>query len=191
MESRLLKLEHDVEVLSSENRRLKSENIKLKMKNTEQDKGIEILRNGNKQLHELIETRLLLQNTPTEGVAFYAYINSLKSELPAKHVMVYDTVITNHGNSYHKDDGIFIVPQNGIYVFSWSVAVQDGEWAHAEIVLNGSPFGSVMADTSAVGASDGGLSTGIAIKEFEDHEFASAGVVNEHCFLLLLRLTLI
>lgn len=60
-------------------------------------------------------------------------------------------VKVNKGQGYHHNDGIFIVPSSGVYVFAWAVAVQDGGWASAEIVLNGVVFGSNFADgTSSV-----------------------------------------
>jgi hypothetical protein len=122
----------------------------------------------------LSEERLLQTNTPQTGVAFYAYISSVHTPaLEAKHIIIYDVVVTNRGNGYHKDDGIFTVPRSGVYVFTWTVVVQEAEWIDLEIVQNGSPFGSIFADTVNTASGDWDCSTGVAVKEVNagDHVY--------------------
>ncbi|XP_048743863.2 heavy metal-binding protein HIP-like [Ostrea edulis] len=126
-------------------------------------------RNGRER-----QERLLQSNTPHEGVAFYAYISSIHTPaLEAKHIIIYDVVVTNRGNGYHRDNGIFIVPQTGVYVFTWTVVVQEAEWIDLEIVLNGSPFGSIVADTVNTASGDWDCSTGVTVKEVNagDHVY--------------------
>ncbi|XP_048743857.2 uncharacterized protein LOC125657223 [Ostrea edulis] len=124
-------------------------------------------RNGRERQESSLELNI-------EGIAFYAYISSIHtSALEVKHVIVYDVVVTNRGNGYHGDDGIFIVPQTGVYVFTWTVVVQEGEYIELEIVLNDSPFGSIIADTVNPASGDWDCSTGIAVKEVNagDHVY--------------------
>ena len=55
-------------------------------------------------------------------MAFYA---QRSSDIPANLVtanlvIVFDNVKTNAGNGYHPSTGVFIVPESGMYVFSWT-----------------------------------------------------------------------
>lgn len=86
--------------------------------------------------------------TDTTGhVAFHAYLStSTQSGLRQHHTLVFDSVRVNKGNGYNKGDGIFIVPQTGVYVFTWTVTVQVHGWASVEIVVNEEVIGSAFAD---------------------------------------------
>lgn len=72
-------------------------------------------------------------------------------------------VKVNKGQGYHQDDGIFIVPSSGVYVFVWAVAIENHGWASVELVVNGEVFGSAFADDDGNGGWDHG--TGVAVVE--------------------------
>lgn len=72
-------------------------------------------------------------------------------------------VSVNKGQGYHRDDGIFIVPSSGVYVFVWAVAIENNGWASVELVVNGEVFGSAFADDDGNGGWDHG--TGVAVVE--------------------------
>lgn len=106
----------------------------------------------------------------TDHVAFHAYLStSTQSGLRQHHTLVFDSVRVNKGNGYNKGDGIFVVPQTGLYVFTWTVTVQVNAWASVEIVVNGEVIGSAFADGN--GAWDQG--SGIILVEVNtgDHVF--------------------
>lgn len=35
--------------------------------------------------------------------------------------LAFDIVKTNNGNGYHASTGVFIAPETGIYVFTWTI----------------------------------------------------------------------
>ncbi|XP_052710562.1 uncharacterized protein LOC128184951 isoform X2 [Crassostrea angulata] len=86
--------------------------------------------------------RLLLPNPQTTHVpktnvvAFYAYMSQDFPNPGASHTLVFDTVVTNVGNGYHGTTGIFLAPETGVYVFSWSMRLFNGEYHRAELVHN-------------------------------------------------------
>ncbi|XP_078336953.1 uncharacterized protein LOC144626557 [Crassostrea virginica] len=99
------------------------------------------------------EKRLLVQPSqviPTP-VAFYAQRSSSieASEVTANLVIVFDVVKTNAGNGYHPSTGIFIVPESGMYVFSWSF--QNGNNVHdsTQLMVNNNEEGLIHLHTSA------------------------------------------
>ena len=104
-------------------------------------------------------------------MAFYAYISKDFTHVGNGHVFVFDTVVTNSGNAYNKYSGIFTVPSSGLYAFSYSIAVagyhmsgdHDSNFGEisVQLVRNGSPCGSIAADTEAI--SDDEMATGFAI----------------------------
>ena len=119
------------------------------------------------------QEKRLLMNSICEGtaVAFYAYISKDFTHIGNGHVFVFDTVVTNSGNAYNNYSGIFTVPSSGLYAFSYSIAVagyhmsgdHDSNFGEisVQLVRNGSPCGSIAADTEA--SSDDEMATGFAI----------------------------
>lgn len=84
-----------------------------------------------------------------DNVAFYAYLSTNESpNLPRHHTLIFGTVKTNIGLGYHKEDGIFIVPISGLYVFSWTVIAENNGWASVEIVVNANVLGTMFANDS-------------------------------------------
>ena len=71
-------------------------------------------------------------------VAFFAQLSSNipLAEATGNHVMVFDLVKTNAGNGYHPSTGVFIVPESGYYVFSWSFRNSDRHYHSTELMVN-------------------------------------------------------
>uniref|UniRef100_K1PU36 Complement C1q-like protein 4 n=1 Tax=Magallana gigas TaxID=29159 RepID=K1PU36_MAGGI len=86
--------------------------------------------------------RLLIPNPQTTHlpktnlVAFYAYMSQDFPNPGASHTLVFDTVVTNVGSGYHSTTGVFLAPETGVYVFSWSMRLANGEYHQAELVHN-------------------------------------------------------
>ncbi|XP_062570591.1 uncharacterized protein LOC134232609 [Saccostrea cucullata] len=75
----------------------------------------------------------IVSRTPdstVENVALHAYMSTdTASSLHEHHTLIFDTVKVNKGQGYHKDDGIFILPRSGVYVFASTVAEINGGFA--------------------------------------------------------------
>nr|XP_022307798.1 EMILIN-2-like [Crassostrea virginica] len=69
-----------------------------------------------------------------------------ESNLPVRHILLFGTVIVNEGQGYHQDDGVFTVPRNGKYIFSWTIATETGGFVSVEIVVDGRVVGSLFAN---------------------------------------------
>lgn len=84
-------------------------------------------------------------------VGFSAAVKSPLAHLQQGDGVVFETVITNIGNCYHNDSGIFDVPLHGIYIFSCSILDKTASTtlgkvkAHAEIVQNNATLARAFA----------------------------------------------
>ena len=58
--------------------------------------------------------------------------------------VIFDQEITNIGNGYSTNTGMFSVPANGLYAFSWT-AETHGELTETSLVANGVSRGSAIA----------------------------------------------
>lgn len=68
-------------------------------------------------------------------IAFYAYMS--RDFIPGiKHTIPFDTAITNKGNGYHSSTGVFIAPEPGYYVFTWTIRMTQGSQHSFELVVN-------------------------------------------------------
>ena len=108
--------------------------------------------------------RLLVQPsqvTPTT-VAFYAYRSSSipESEATPNHILNFDIVKTNAGNGYHPSTGVFIVPESGIYVFSWSFRNGFNHAHSTQLMVNNEEVGLIHLRLDVQGSITG---TGIAV----------------------------
>lgn len=90
-------------------------------------------------------------------IAFYAYSSHAFSRPSDNFVLNFNTIITNAGNGYHPHSGTFIAPRSGYYVFTWSFRIQHDAHISTELVVNGTPQGSVYYDaTEKVGGNTSG-----------------------------------
>ena len=53
---------------------------------------------------------------------FSAYKSSSESGISTKVTIRFDSTYINIGDHYHTEDGIFIAPVSGIYMFYWTIA---------------------------------------------------------------------
>ncbi|XP_061185115.1 uncharacterized protein LOC133193161 [Saccostrea echinata] len=127
-------------------------------------------------------------------VAFYAYLSTVlaHTNLGPDHTIKFDVVKTNQGQGYHSGSGVFIAPQSGFYVFTWTVRVgaynSSPEYHSSEIVINNSVYGSAYAlAIPASSRDDSGTGTVVAhvnqgddvyIKTHSSHK-GNGGILSE------------
>lgn len=105
----------------------------------------------------------ILTATPTDIVAFYAYLSNAEINPGQHHIIVYDHVMTNSGNGYSKHTGAFTAPKTGMYVFSWTTFVDPHSYFSIELINNSVRAGIVFVqgDTTYNGV------TGLAVIQLE------------------------
>lgn len=74
-------------------------------------------------------------------IAFQARVSSRLQNVPKGRTVRFDTVLLNEGNGYSGRTGQFTAPTKGVYVFDWTITVDNGDMFFTEIVKNGSAFG--------------------------------------------------
>jgi hypothetical protein len=50
-------------------------------------------------------------------------------------ILVFETVIVNEGEHYDPYDGVFVAPQKGVYLFSWTVSGDNANYILTELVV--------------------------------------------------------
>ncbi|XP_062592278.1 uncharacterized protein LOC134253717 [Saccostrea cucullata] len=80
-------------------------------------------------------------------VAFYAYFSADVRSLGLSETLKYDVVKTNQGSGYHPSSGVFIAPEEGYYVFTWTIRLyhygdSTAENFSTELIVNGDVYGS-------------------------------------------------
>lgn len=97
------------------------------------------------------------------ATAFYAYLSSDVAHPGQGQILKFDAVKTNAGNGYHPNSGIFIAPETGYYVFSWTSRIKHygstGEDHALELIINGQIFGSIYMKSLT---GEDGQATGLA-----------------------------
>ncbi|XP_063425644.1 cerebellin-4-like [Mytilus trossulus] len=103
-----------------------------------QDERIEHMENVIKTLESKIE---ILNSTMTKGsdqsaVMFYALIKSASTiYLSAKSTVVFESVMLNIGSNYNSNDGVFVAPRKGVYLFSWTVSSTASKYILTQLVV--------------------------------------------------------
>ncbi|XP_061195308.1 uncharacterized protein LOC133203556 [Saccostrea echinata] len=83
-------------------------------------------------------------------VAFCAYMSSKEISPSLHHVFVFDVVKTNIGSAYNRNSGIFTVPMDGTYVFTWSVFSDFNSYITSQIVINSQAFANMITDSEEI-----------------------------------------
>ena len=80
-------------------------------------------------------------------VAFFSFLSSHATHLGTNQNIAFDHVTTNVGNAYNSHIGAFIVPADGIYLFSATLRDLDHTNKHFDFALNG----KIVAYMSSMG----------------------------------------
>lgn len=81
--------------------------------------------------------------------------------LPTHHILKFDVILLNRGNSYNAFDGIFVDPATGTYVFTWSFMSWPHGWVYTELMKNADVIGTRYSESDSPSAWD--LSTGTVV----------------------------
>ncbi|KAK3105853.1 hypothetical protein FSP39_007167 [Pinctada imbricata] len=82
------------------------------------------------------------------------------------HSLAFDVVKTNEGNAFHSNTGLFMVPESGLYVFTWSFRLLSGNYHSVELAVNGQSAGVIFSVPT--GGTQTGTSTTIVIHATKD-----------------------
>ncbi|XP_061176983.1 complement C1q-like protein 2 [Saccostrea echinata] len=93
-------------------------------------------------------------------IAFYAYMSKNTPIITIQHPLSFDVVKTNLGNGYHSTTGVFMVPESGVYVFTWTIRVRYSSYHSTQLMVNTDELGVVYL--SVASGSDVGV-TGIVV----------------------------
>lgn len=89
-------------------------------------------------------------------VGFSAKLSQELRDLPTFSVIKYDYVIFNAGNGYDKSTGIFTVPVEGMYMFSFFVESLGTKAAEIQLLVDGMIRFPAISDPAAQGNDDTG-----------------------------------
>ncbi|XP_062612270.1 complement C1q-like protein 2 [Saccostrea cucullata] len=95
-------------------------------------------------------------------------MSSSMTNIGGHHPLVFDVVKTNVGNAFHQSTGAFIVPQTGLYVFTWSVRITGGTYHSVDLVVNGKEEGAVYQISEGNEDDQGGSTIVILANEQDD-----------------------
>ena len=94
-----------------------------------------------------------------------------RMNVQANVVIVFQHKALDTTNSYTTGDGIFVVPEDGIYVLSWTITTGDNTLAPTVLMVNGDIRGKTIADDDH--DDDYVMSTGILVTQLtrDDHVY--------------------
>lgn len=61
--------------------------------------------------------------------------------------LAFDIVKTNNGNGYHASTGVFIAPETGIDVFTWTIREYSNCRHSTQLMVNNAAIGVIHVDT--------------------------------------------
>ena len=68
--------------------------------------------------------------------------------------IIYDKIITNIGGAYSGTTGTFTCPDDGVYVFTWTLTTRNKKFCYANLYVNGNQQSGIQAYASLSGVSD-------------------------------------
>ena len=112
---------------------------------------------------------------------FYAVIKDNKHLTFNKEaILVFETVIANEGEHYDPYDGVFVAPQKGIYLFSWTVSGVNAKYIVTELVVEQNTISSA-GEQNAGGGHPSGSMTALCKMEKGDHAWIrTTGLTSDH-----------
>ena len=88
--------------------------------------------------------------------------------------LVFQTAVTNVGNHYNHHNGVFTAPDQGVYVFTWTIVVAENGYIYTQIFVNSDVVGAMY--TSAYGVNNARTTTAIVVKHLDTMDVVSIRV---------------
>ena len=111
---------------------------------------------------------------------FYALIRGKHLIINMDAILVFETAIVNEGEHYDPYDGVFVAPQKGVYLFSWTASGYSSNFTVTELVVEQNTISSAGQKHSGAGLPSGSM-TALSKMEKGDHAWIrTTGVVTEH-----------
>ncbi|VDI74506.1 Hypothetical predicted protein [Mytilus galloprovincialis] len=122
---------------------------------------------------EIIETKIasLENERKTQPILFYAIVNDKSFTLNTQSTIVFETVVINEGDHYNKNDGVFVAPQDGVYMFSWTVSTPDANWLMTELVVEEKVISSTGVRDVDSGSRSSASMTAFCRMKRDEHAF--------------------
>ncbi|XP_069107933.1 uncharacterized protein [Argopecten irradians] len=110
------------------------------------------------------------------NVAFHAYLTS-RLNLPTQAAVIFDHEVLDNRNGYNPRDGIYLVPETGTYVITWTMVSLGRSAFQTLLVVNGQTRGRTWTDAEEI--ADSHQATGIVVLSLNqgDHLFIRMGHV--------------
>ena len=120
----------------------------------------------------------------TGGAAFSAYVSVHETDISKDHTIKFDTIVTNIGSHYNRHSGMFIAPEQGVYVFSWKLYCTAGGYFYSQLVVNSNVVGAMY--TSDQGANNIRTTTGVVVVQVNagDVAYVRTHPTNTHLYNL-------
>jgi hypothetical protein len=111
---------------------------------------------------------------------FYTVIRDKHLTFNVDAILVFETVIVNEGEHYDPYDGIFVAPQIGVYLFSWTVSGISTKFIVTELVVEQNTISSA-GEQNGGGSHPSGSMTALCKMEKGDHAWIrTTGVSSGH-----------
>jgi hypothetical protein len=99
---------------------------------------------------------------------FYAVIKDKHLTFNKDAILVFETVIVNEGEHYDPYDGVFVAPQKGVYLFSWTVSGYATNYIVTDLVVEQNTISSA-GEKNGGGDYPSGSMTALCKMEQGDH----------------------
>ncbi|XP_061194076.1 adiponectin-like [Saccostrea echinata] len=115
----------------------------------------------------------------TDPVFFSAYKSSGTSGISTRTIIRFEQTYINIGNHYHTEDGIFIAPMTGIYMFHWTIATGGTDF-YTQLIVGGTAQASNYVPHP--GGPDSSSAMVIINVNKDDHIWIQIYGSNEHVY---------
>ena len=99
---------------------------------------------------------------------FYAVMRGKSFTSNVDAILVFETVVVNEGEHYDPYDGVFVAPQKGVYLFSWTVSGIGTKFIVTELVVEQNTISSA-GEYNGDGGHPSGSMTALCKMEKGDH----------------------
>ncbi|XP_033755695.1 uncharacterized protein LOC117338451 [Pecten maximus] len=126
---------------------------------------------------------------PKQTIAFHVALSTSKDVHDS--TIVYDQVKLDTGHGYNQGDGIYIVPEAGTYVFTWTSICNVYDVFQTVLAVDGAQRGSSFKDARDRNVAELQQTTAVVILVLNqgDHVFIRMGNVYDHGTFISLPMT--